>query len=286
MKVFINDAIVDGEGAMISVQDHGLLYGDGVFEGIRAWSGRVFRLQDHLARLAYGASSLHLTLPYSLEEIASIVQRTVDASGVDEAYIRLVVTRGVGLLGIDIDTCAEPQLFCMVDELKIFPKEKQLAGISLQTSPFRRPGSDMLDPRVKSLNYQNQVQARIAARRSGADEALLLNAAGNIAEASVANIFVVQQGVLCTPPTVDGSLDGMTRRTILELAAAAGIPTAVRSLSRVDLFMAEDAFLTGTGAGLVRISSLDGVQVGKGEPGAITCALLDAYITRTRGGAA
>lgn len=283
MKVFIDDAIVDGGQAMISVRDHGLLYGDGVFEGMRAWGGRVFRLGDHLARLAYGAKSLHLPLPYSIEEISSIVQRTVDAAGIEEAYIRLVVTRGVGLLGVDIDTCTAPKLFCMVDELKIFSKEKQLSGIALQTSPFRRPSSDMLDPRVKSLNYQNQVQARIAARRAGADEALLLNAAGHIAEASVANVFVVQDGILRTPPTVDGALDGMTRRTILELARTAGIPTEVASLSRTDLFMAQDAFLTGSGAGMVRVASLDGAKIGTGEPSAITCSLLDGYVTRTRG---
>lgn len=283
MKVFINDAILDGAQAMISVRDHGLLYGDGVFEGIRAWSGRVFRLQEHLARLAYGAKALHLPLPYDVEEIATIVQRTVDAAGIEEAYIRLVVTRGVGLLGVDVDTCAEPKLFCMVDELKIFPKDKQLRGISLQTSPFRRPNADMLDPRVKSLNYQNQVQARLAAKRAGADEALLLNSSGRIAEASVANLFVVQAGVLRTPPTVDGALDGMTRRTMLELARTAGIPTEVASLSRTDLFMAKDAFLTGTGAGLVRVASLDGERIGTGEPDAITCALLDGYVSRTRG---
>jgi len=283
MKVYIDGAIVDGEQARVSVFDHGLLYGDGVFEGIRAWDGRVFRLDDHLQRLSYGAKSLHLPLPMGLDELRDIVQQTVNAAAISEAYIRLVVTRGVGVLGIDIDSCREPKVFCIVDSLKIFPREKQLAGISLRTSSYRRPDSDVLDPRVKSLNYLNNILARVQAKRSGADEALLLNSRGHIAEASVANLFVVREGVLRTPPTSDGGLDGMTRRTVIELAQRYGIPVREVSLTRMDLFRADDVFLTGTGAGLVRVNRLDDEVVGGESPNPITLQLLEGYIARSRG---
>lgn len=282
MKVFMNGGLVEADQARISVLDHGLLYGDGIFEGIRAWDGRVFRLDEHLKRLTYGAKALHLPLPMGVSGLRDIVQQTVDAAAIPEAYIRLVVTRGQGALGIDIDSCAESNVFCIVDNLKIFPKEKQLAGISMRTSSYRRPGSDVLDPRIKSLNYLNVVLARVEAKRSGVDEALLLNAAGNIAEASVANLFVVQEGVLKTPPTVDGALDGMTRRTMMELAVELGIEVRECSLSRMDLFRADDTFLTGTGAGLVRVASLDGESIGTGEPDSVTLRLLDGYVARTR----
>lgn len=282
MKVFIDGNIVEGDQAKVSVFDHGLLYGDGVFEGIRAWDGRVFRLDDHLQRLTYGAKALHLPLPMGIDGLRDIVQRTVDAAAIPEAYIRLVVTRGVGALGIDIDSCAEPHVFCIVDSLKIFPKEKQLAGISLRTSSYRRPESDVLDPRVKSLNYINNILARVEAKRSGADEALLLNRQGHIAEASVANVFVVQEGALRTPPTSDGALDGMTRRTVIELAHELGIIVQEASLTRMDLFRATDAFVTGTGAGLVRVSHLDGELIGNKSPSSVVLQLLDAYVARTR----
>lgn len=280
MKVFIDGAIVDGKDARISVMDHGLLYGDGVFEGIRAWGGKVFRLDDHLSRLSYGSRALHMELPYSKAELADIVQRTVDAFGEDEAYIRLLVTRGVGPLGIDTHSCEAPNVVCMVDGLKIFPKEKQLSGVSLHTSGSRRANFDAIDSRIKSLNYLTNVMARVQARRSGADEALLLNQAGHVAEASVANVFVVQDGVLITPPTTDGSLDGITRRTVLELAESMGIPTQVRSITRTDFFIGQDAFLSGTGAGIVRVSSLDGQAIGGREPSSIMVSILDGYVER------
>lgn len=283
MKVCIDGEIMDAAQGRVSVLDHGLLYGDGVFEGIRAWDGRVFRVDDHLQRLQYGARALHLRLPESVEALRDVVQRTVDAAALSEAYIRLIITRGVGPLGVDVDGCSEPKVICIVDELKIFPRSKRLAGISLHTSALRRPGADVVDPRVKSLNYLNNVMSRMEAKRGGADEALLLNHSGHIAEASVANLFVLQGGVLRTPPTSDGALDGMTRRTVIEVAHALGVPVEERSLTRMDVFRAEDTFLTGTGAGMVRVSRLDGAEVGLGKPSDITVKLLEGYTARTQG---
>jgi len=277
MKIWMQGKIMDRDAAKLSVLDHGLLYGDGVFEGIRAWDGRVFRLPDHLRRLSYGARSLHLELPMTLDELADIVKATVTAHGGSELYIRLLVTRGIGPLGIDVAGCEGSQVICIVDELRIFPKERKLTGISLCTSSRRRPSSDMIDPRVKSLNYLNNVLARIEAKRAGADSALLLNARGMIAEADVANVFVIQDGVLYTPPTTDGSLDGITRRTVIELAASQGIATQLRSLTPLDLYMADDAFLTGTGAGIVRIHQLDQEPVGGREPTALLVDLVERY---------
>ncbi|MDD9939847.1 MAG: aminotransferase class IV [Myxococcales bacterium] len=277
MKIWMHGHITERGEAKLSVLDHGLLYGDGVFEGIRAWNGRVFRLDDHLQRLSYGARALHLSLPMTITEFKEVVQSTVDAHGGAETYIRLLVTRGSGPLGIDTSRCTEAQVVCIADELRIFPKERKLSGIDLCTASRRRPGPDVLDPRVKSLNYLNNVMARIEANRAGADSALMLNAQGMIAETDVANIFVVQDGILHTPPTTDGSLDGITRRTVREIAEHLGVETRVRSLTPIDLYAAEDAFLSGTGAGIVRIRSLDGQPVGRGEPTQLLADLMEHY---------
>lgn len=282
MKVWMDGRVMDGADAKVSVLDHGLLYGDGVFEGIRAWNGHVFRLGDHLSRLQYGAKALHLPLPVGTAELHDIVQQTVDAHDNPETYVRLVVTRGVGPLGIDTAHCGQAQVFCIADTLKIFSRDKQVAGITLSTASRRRPDPDAVDPRVKSLNYLNNVLARVEARRAGADAALMLNRAGHIAEVDVANLFVWHDGVLVTPPTTDGSLDGMTRKTVLELAQGLGIRTSIASLSRIDVLMADDAFLTGTGAGIVRVAGLDGETVGKGEPSGTTLQLMQAYRDRVQ----
>ena len=223
MKIWFEGEIV-GEGeARLPVTDHGLLYGDGVFEGIRVFSGKVFRLDDHLARLANGAKALDLTLPFPLARIREIVLETVRAHGQREAYVRLVVTRGEGALGVDPTSCSAPRLFCIAADVHIYPEEKLASGIGLITSSLRRPPADVLDPRVKSLNYLNNVLAKGEARRQGADEALLLNIAGFVAEAAVANVFAYGGGELATPPVSDGALEGMTRRTVLELAGTLGI---------------------------------------------------------------
>lgn len=263
MKVFLDGQIVDGASARISVRDHGLLYGDGLFEGLRAYDGRPFRLERHLERLAAGARALHLTVPGGIDAIAEIVRATFKAFGEEgDSYGRLIITRGEGPLGVDPTTCPEPRVICIADRITLFSEEKRRAGLTMITSSVRRPQSDVLDARVKSLNYLNSVLSKGEARRQGADEALVLNASGHIAEASVANVFALRDGELVTPPTTDGCLDGITRACVLELAARFGIPTRVASIGRMDLFRAQEVFLTGTGAGLVRVATLDGERLG------------------------
>jgi branched-chain amino acid aminotransferase len=270
--------VVGAGEAHVPVTDHGLLYGDGIFEGIRVFGGNVFRLDDHLARLANGAKALDLELPGGLARIREIVLETVRAHGEREAYVRLVVTRGEGALGVDPTSCNQPRVFCIAANVHIYSDEKLAEGISLVTSSLRRPPPDVLDPRVKSLNYLNNVLAKGEARRQGADEALLLNAAGCVAEAAVANVFAVVRGELLTPPVSDGALEGITRRTLLELAGTLGFPSAVRSLTRFDLLAADEVFLSGSGAGVVPVCTLDGRTIGTGRPGEACSKLRRAYL--------
>jgi branched-chain amino acid aminotransferase len=281
MKIWIDGAVVSQAEARVSVLDHGFLYGDGVFEGLRAYEGRVFRLDDHLRRLAAGARALALEIPGGLEAVRRIVLETARAHGAPDAYLRFVVSRGVGELGVDPTTCPEPRVVCIAAGIRIFSPEKLAEGVSLATSSWRRPGADVLDPCVKSLNYLNNSLAKLEARQRGADEALLLNARGTIAEASVANVFAVRDGGLATPPPTDGALPGITRLTVLELARELGIPAAERSLGRADLFAADEVFLTGTGARIVPVSSLDGRPLGS-CPGAVTKRIVEAFDARTR----
>jgi branched-chain amino acid aminotransferase len=282
-QVWIDGAIVPVAEAKVPVTDHGLLYGDGLFEGIRVFSGRVFRLDDHMARFAAGARALALELPGGVERVRGVVLETVRAYGSPEAYVRLILTRGEGALGVDPTSCGEPRLICLVDQVTIYPEEKLSRGIELVTASLRRPPPDVLDPRVKSLNYLNNALAKLEARQSGADEALMLNLAGNVAEASVANVFVCRDGVLTTPPPSDGALEGITRRTILELARSLGIPAGERTLGRQDLFAADEAFLTGSGAGLVPVRSLDGRTLGEGKPGPVYAQLRAAFLEAAPG---
>jgi len=281
MKIWIDGAVVSQEAAKVSVLDHGFLYGDGVFEGIRAYGGRIFRLEDHLRRLAAGARALALEIPGGLEGARRVILETARAHGQADAYIRLVVSRGVGELGVDPTTCPEPRMVCIAAGIRIFAPEKLAEGISLATSSWRRPGADVIDPCVKSLNYLNNSMAKLEARQRGADEALLLNGRGTIAEASVANVFAVHGGQLATPPTTDGALPGITRMSVLELARELGMPAAERSLGRSDLFAADEVFLTGTGARIVPVSSLDGRSLGT-CPGPVTKRIVEAFDALTR----
>jgi branched-chain amino acid aminotransferase len=284
MKVWIDGELFDGPGARIPVSDHGLLYGDGVFEGMRICNGRPFRLDAHLARIGHGARALHLRIPGAAGHLREVVTRTLAAYGESDAYMRLIVTRGDGPLGVDPTSCEAARVICMADRIQLYSEDKRAQGLSMITSSYRRPSADVLDPRIKTLNYLNNVLAKGEARRQGADEALLLNQHGHIAEASVANVFAVRAGLLLTPPTSDGALDGITRATVLELCEALGIPHEIRTLGRIDLFGADEVFLTGTGAGLVRVSSLDGEVIGRAEHGPITARLsaaLDALRRQT-----
>jgi branched-chain amino acid aminotransferase len=276
-KAWIDGSIVDAELARVPVTDHGLLYGDGIFEGIRVFGGRVFRLDDHLARFAACTKAIGLTLPGGLSRVREIVLETVRAHGEPEAYIRLLATRGEGTLGLDPTTCPRPRLICLVGQVAVYPEEKLRRGIDLVTVSLRRPPADVLDPRVKSLNYLNNVLAKLEARQRGADEALLLNLAGMVAETAVANVFVVRGGELATPPGSDGALEGITRATLLELAVGLGIPARQRSLGRFDLFAAAEVFVSGSGAGIVPVRSLDGREVGGGRPGPVCAKLRAAF---------
>jgi branched-chain amino acid aminotransferase len=286
MKVWIDGRVVDVSEARVSVTDHGLLYGDGVFEGIRIYGRSVFRLPDHLKRFASGARAIGLELPVDLQGVEKIILETARAFDEDEAYLRLVATRGEGSLGVDPTTCHAPRIFCIAAKIDIFSAEQLQAGISLATVSFRRPALDALDPRVKSLNYLNNALAKQEAKQRGADEALVLNAAGRVAEASVANVFVVRDGALLTPPTTDGSLDGITRDSVMQIGRGAGIGVREQSLSRIDLLRADEVFLTGSGARIVPVASLDGQPVGWDDsaPGErpVTRRIIDEFPDFTR----
>ena len=282
MKVWMDGKLMDGSEARVPVTDHGLLYGDGVFEGIRAFGRRAFRLDDHLARLEVSARAISLAPPLDATGLRAVVLDTLRALGRDDAYVRLVITRGEGALGVDPTSCPRPRVFCLAAEAAIFPAELLATGLALATVSWRRPGFDVIDPRVKSLNYLNNALAKLEARRQGADEALLLNAAGTIAEASVANVFALRGRALWTPPPTDGCLEGITRRTVLELAPGLGLEPAERSLSRTDLLAADEVFLTGTGAGIVPVRALDGQAIGAGPPYAFVERLRAGYAERTK----
>lgn len=273
MKVWIEGQIVEGRDAKVSVTDHGLLYGDGVFEGMRVIAGRVFRIEQHLARLAVGARSIGLELPHTLDDIQFIVEDTVRAHGEREAYIRLVITRGEGPLGVDPTTCPRATLFCIVSTIKLFSDEQREHGLSLITSSHRRPQADVLDLRVKSLNYLGSALAKLEARQRGADDALILNLRGHIAEASVANVFALSGRRLLTPPGSEGCLEGVTRGAVMELALRMGLSVEERVMGRHDLFAADEVFLTGSGAGVITVKSLDSRVLGAGKRGPVTSEL-------------
>ncbi|HYQ40921.1 MAG TPA: branched-chain-amino-acid transaminase [Polyangiaceae bacterium] len=271
--VSIDGQLVSEGEAKISVLDHGLLYGDGLFEGIRVRAGRIFRLDQHLARLELGARYLGLELPFDTRGRARIVQETVAAFGQKDAYVRLLVTRGEGPLGVDPTTCKKPTVVCIVAEIGLYSAEQRAQGLSMITSSYRRPSPDVQDVAVKTLNYLGSALAKQEAKRQGADEALLLNQHGRVAEASVANVFVVQGRTLSTPPALDGCLEGINRRAVLELARELGFSVSERSLGRRDLLAADEVFLTGSGAGVVGVRSLDGRAIGRGCSGEVTLDL-------------
>lgn len=277
MKIWIDGNIVGEDAARVAVTDHGLLYGDGIFEGMRVINGRVFRIERHLDRLEFGARTLLLQLPYPRAEIRTIVEDTVRAFGAREAYVRLVVTRGVGPLGVDPTTCPRARLFCIVATIRLFTEEQRERGLSMITSSYRRPSADVLDVRVKSLNYLGSVLAKLEARQHGADEALLLNQRGHIAEAAVANMFVLRGHELATPPASDGCLEGINRGAVMQLASKIGLTVHERSIGRADVFAADEVFLTGSGAGIVAVRALDGRQLGAGKQGPVTARLAELH---------
>lgn len=273
-KVVSIDGNIVAEGAAkISVLDHGLLYGDGLFEGMRVRAGRIFRIEKHLARLELGARAIGLKLPFEAAQQARIVIDAVRAFGQREAYVRLLVTRGEGPLGVDPTTCAKPTVVCIVAEIGLFNAEQRTQGLAMLTSSYRRPNPDVQDVAVKTLNYLGSVLAKQEAKQRGADEALLLNQSGRVSEAAVANVFALHGRALFTPPSIDGCLEGINRGAIMEIARELGFTVAERSLGRRDLLAADEVFLTGSGAGVIGVRSLDGRAIGRGRTGEVTLDL-------------
>ena len=258
---WIDGNIMPANQATISVFDHGLLYGDGVFEGMRFYHGNVLMLDEHLSRLCQSADSIALQLPYSLSEIEQAIDHLLESYGATEGYLRLVVTRGVGSLGIDPASCTRPTLLIIADTLKVVESSHPDSKIRLHIATTRRTPAACLDPRIKSLNYLNNIIARIEANRAGADEAVMLNLQGHITEGSVDNLFIVKDGIVKTPPLEDGMLAGITRQTIIDLARADGIQVSIESLSPDDLIDADECFLTGTGAELIAVGEIDGREL-------------------------
>ncbi len=249
------------EEATISVMGHGLLYGDGVFEGLRFYAHRSFRVDQHLDRLRDSAIAIGLELPMSKADMKQAIERTIKASGLSDGYIRLVVTRGEGSLGLDPASCIQARTIIIADELAMVSPESRQRGVNVIIASTRRLNADQLDPRVKTLNYLNQISAKQEASAAGADEAILLNQAGRVAEGTADNIFIVKNSHLLTPPTSEGPLDGITRSVIIEIAAGLGIVCEQALLSVYDLYTADECFLTGTGAELIPVASVAGRQL-------------------------
>jgi branched-chain amino acid aminotransferase len=277
MKIWLDGNLVDESEAKISVFDHGLLYGDGVFEGIRFYNGRVFRLDEHIRRLFDSARAIILNLPWTQEEVCRFTCETVAANGLTDGYIRLVVTRGAGELGLNPYLCPKPSMFIIASTIKLYPDEHYRNGLAIITCATRRPAPAALMPQVKSLNYLNNVMAKVEAIQANALEAVMLNEQGYVAECTGDNLFLIKNGTLFTPPVSDGALDGITRAVIIEIATMLGIPFIEKSLTRYDIFTADECFLTGTAAEVIPVVELDRRTIGTGKPGPHTTKFLDAY---------
>lgn len=260
----------DRETATVSVYDHGLLYGDGVFEGIRVYGGKIFKLSEHLDRLYDSAKAIWLTIPMPKEEMAAVTEEAVRRSGIAEAYIRHVITRGAGDLGLDPRKCPKPSVIIIVDTIRLFPEEVYETGLRVVTAGTPIPHREALSPRVKSLNYLAHILAKVEGIHSGADEVLMLDSEGHVAEGSGQNIFVVKNGAIRTPAPYAGILKGVTRDVVIDLARAAGYDMQETMLNRYDVYTADEAFFTGTASELIAIRQVDGRNIGNGKPGPVT----------------
>ncbi|HEX8913058.1 MAG TPA: branched-chain-amino-acid transaminase, partial [Humisphaera sp.] len=263
--------------AKVSVFDHGLLYGDGVFEGIRVYNGKLFECAAHVERLFDSAKAIRLTIPYSPEQVCALMEETIKASGFKDAYIRLIVSRGVGYLGLSPTKCERPSVICIVDTISLYPKEIYENGMAVITASWARPGGNSLPARVKSLNYLNNILAKIEANDAGVQEAIMLNTEGNVAECTADNIFVVRHGQVLTPTTSDGILDGVTRKVVIGLCKQLGVPVVEKTLQRHDLYVAHECFLTGTAAEAIPVTKIDGRVVGDGKVGPVTKRVIEAF---------
>ncbi len=271
--IFMNDRLVPEEEARVSVFDHGLLYGDGVFEGLRSYSGRVFRLDAHIDRLWASARAIALEIPLTKDAMAKAVNDTLAANKLVDGYVRLVVTRGAGSLGLDPNRTKNPQVIVIADTISLYPGEFYEKGLRIVTAATQRVHSAALSPRIKSLNYLNNIMAKLEGLQAGCVEALMLNHKGEVAECTGDNVFVVRSGSLLTPPPDAGILEGITRGAVMDLAHAAGIACHEATLTRYDLYTADECFLTGTAAEVIPVVEIDGRKIGSGTPGPITARL-------------
>jgi branched-chain amino acid aminotransferase len=277
MKVYLNGRLVPKEKASISVFDHGFLYGDGVFEGIRSYGGLIFKLEEHLDRLYESAHTLMLQIPLTKDGMAKAVVRTLQANHLKDAYIRLVVSRGVGDLGLDPRKCPHATVIIITDKISLYPRSLYQKGLEIITVPTSRNFPEALNPQIKSLNYLNNIFAKIEANHAGFEEALMLSSQGYVAECTGENIFVLKQGALLTPPAYVGILKGITRQTVMDLAGALGLRVQEEIMTRHDVYNADEVFLTGTAAEIVPIVKVDGRVIGSGHPGPVTAKLLAEF---------
>lgn len=277
MKIFVDGQFYSENDAKVSVFDHGLLYGDGVFEGIRAYNGRVFKLKEHIDRLFYSAKAILLTIPMSHAEICKAVVDTCRENGLRDGYIRLVVTRGVGTLGLNPNKCKRGSVIVIADKIQLYPKEYYERGLDIITVPTTRNLHSALNPAIKSLNYLNNILAKIEANNAGCEEAIMLNSEGYVAECTGDNLFLVKGNDLLTPPLSAGALYGITRGVVMDLARQAGLNVSEPNLTRYDVFNADECFLTGTGAEVVPVVKVDGRVIGSGNPGPRTRELVKKY---------
>lgn len=277
MKIFLNNQLVDAEDAKISVFDHGLLYGDGVFEGIRLYDKCIFKLEEHLIRLEMSAKALMLDIPMDREALAKAVCDTCKANELENGYIRLVVTRGVGNLGLSIKNCNHPQIIIIADNIQLYPKEYYEKGLKIITVPTRRNNSAALPPMIKSLNYLNNILAKIEAQNLGYQEAIMLNDQGYVAECTGDNIFMLKDGIIYTPKIASGSLKGITREVVIDIAEELQIELIETEMTRYDTWIADEMFLTGTAAELIPIVEVDSRKIGNGQPGKVTAKFLDIF---------
>ncbi len=285
MKIYLNGQFVDKDKAVVSVYDHGLLYGDGVFEGIRSYNGLVFRLKEHIDRLYKSAEAIQLNIPKTKSEMMDAVVATLKENSLRDAYIRLVVTRGPGDLGLDPRKCKLATIFIIADKIKLYPEEFYQNGLKIITASTRRNLPQALDPRIKSLNYLNNILAKIDAIAAGTEEAIMLSHNNYVAECTGDNIFMVSKGELITPPVEVGALEGVTRDAVMALARKGGVPVVEKMLRLEDLYASDEMFLTGTAAEIIPVVDVDGKKIGNGKPGPIFKRLLEEFhkLTKTDG---
>lgn len=277
MLIYIDGEFLPKAEAKVSVFDHGLLYGDGVFEGIRSYNGRVFKLDEHLERLYDSAKSIMLQIPISIETMKETVLETLRRNHLTEAYIRLVITRGVGDLGLDPDKCPKPSIIIIADKIVLYPQKFYEDGLEIVTASVRRNYAEAINPRIKSLNYLNNILAKIEGKQAGAEEVLMLNAEGYVVECTGDNIFWIKNETLVTPPVHMGILEGVTRNSVISLARDAGIHVEERVFTRHDLYIADECFLTGTAAEVIPVVKIDRRAIGDGQPGKMTQRLIAAF---------